>query len=318
MDLQPRIIAGSARSGTTWVVDALSTANGAGTLFEPLNPDAIAQAVPLANQRLAETDEAAHARVFFDELFNGAYRNLWTLGRAYHAELRPGPQQSLPKVVRKLGAAVTNYWRYGRPSPGGGWIYKLVRASLMLGWLEQNYDARIAFVIRHPGAVVASRVRRGWPWRPTLERYLANEHVATLLGRPLREATARIADEIRGHTAIWCIQHAVALHDWESRRFSVHFYEHLIDASAEQEWTRLAQQLDLPSLPSAKVLAKPSQQADQGAKGAMNAGSPRWRFALRRQDLVCIGDVLERFGNDLYIPGRDGPTDAALRYLAPR
>ncbi|MEM9384642.1 MAG: hypothetical protein AAGA68_06250 [Pseudomonadota bacterium] len=318
MDLQPRIIAGSARSGTTWVVDALSTANGAGTLFEPLNPDAIPQAVPFANERIAQHDEAAHARAFFDELFNGAYRNLWTLGRAYREELRLGPQRSLPKVARKLTAAAGNYWRYGRPSAQAGWLYKVVRASLMLGWLEQHYDARIALVIRHPGAVVASRVRRGWPWRPTLERYLANEHVATLLGAPTREAAARISDEIRGHTAIWCVQHAVALHDWESSRFSVHFYEHLIDAQAEQEWTRLTRQLGLPSLPSARVLSKPSQQADQGAKGAMNAGSPRWRFALRRQDLVCIGDVLERFENELYIPSRDGPTDAAKRYLARR
>jgi hypothetical protein len=43
-----RIIAGSGRSGTTWVLDALAEANALRPVFEPLHPLAIPQARPFA------------------------------------------------------------------------------------------------------------------------------------------------------------------------------------------------------------------------------------------------------------------------------
>lgn len=316
MDHQPRIIAGSARSGTTWVVDALAAANRATTVFEPLNPEAIEQALTLANQRLGVQCQNAAARDFFDALFyDRAHRNLWTLARTYPEELKLGAGRTPHQVLSKAKAALTNYWRYGRPRQGGE-LYKLVRASLMLGWLEHRYRARIAFVIRHPGAVVASRVRRCWPWRPTLHQYLLDEEVRHLLG-DAHPWAQRIDDALTGHTAIWCVQHAVALRDWQTSQFTVHFYEHLTNGH-DGEWRRLADQLGLDALPSRAVLARPSQQADRGAKGAMISASPRWRSALSRPELIRMDDTLQRFGSHLYTTGRDSPTDATEQYLGPR
>ena len=309
MDSRPRIIAGSARSGTTWVADALSISNGAATLFEPLDPDAIPQARTLANRRLGAEDESTHAASFFNDVFAGVHRNLWTLTRVKRQELALNAPLQL---LGKARSALVNYFRYGRTGRGQ-WLYKLGRANLMLAWLERNFDARIALVIRHPGAVVASRVRRRWSWRPTLQTYLESVDVRRMLG-DVAGAVAQIEDPVRGHAAIWCIQHAVALHDWEGSRFTVHFYEQLTSGHRE-EWQRLTSQLELAAMPSAQLLARPSQQADRGARGAPIGAHPRWRAAFSRPELGALGETLALFGNELYETGRDGPTQSAERYL---
>ncbi|MEO0974479.1 MAG: hypothetical protein AAFX85_15425, partial [Pseudomonadota bacterium] len=139
--MSPRILAGSARSGTTWVADALAQANGSATLFEPLNPQAVPAARLIESRRLADEEAAPVAAQFFDHLFAGGYRNEWTLGRVYRHELIPMRGQSLHGALSKCRAATRNYWRFGR-SRNGQWIYKLIRANLMLAWLARRYQAR--------------------------------------------------------------------------------------------------------------------------------------------------------------------------------
>src|SRR5262245_32752648 len=66
-----RIIAGSGRSGTTWVQDVLADANALRPIFEPLHPLAVPQADPFAYRYLRPAVEQAAAAAFLTRVFEG-------------------------------------------------------------------------------------------------------------------------------------------------------------------------------------------------------------------------------------------------------
>lgn len=312
----PRIIAGSARSGTTWLADTLAAANGAGTVFEPLNGDTVPAARAIQHRLLLPGDAAPDADAFFSTLFAGGLRTPWTLGRVYPTQLLPGRGVSWHDALAHGRAALRHYWQHGR-STSGEWVYKLIRANLMLDWLAQRFGARIVLVIRHPGAVVASRLRRGWPWQPSLRASLDDARVRALLGAPVCRAFDAVQDPVAGHAAVWAVQHLIALREGTPSAFQVFFYEDLT-GSLEAEWTRLTQALGFVHVPSPALRAAPSQQADATRAGTRAVSTPaRWRAHLGAADMDRLRAILAVSGLDrLYTVEEDAPGPAADVYRA--
>lgn len=310
----PRIVAGSARSGTTWVVDVLARANAAGTLFEPLNPDTVSGADAIQNRLITPHEDAPQATAFFRQLFSGGQRNVWTLGRVYPQKLLPGGECTVREALATWRSLLTNYWRHGR-SPSGLWVYKLIRANLMLAWLVAQFGARVVFVVRHPGAVVASRIRRGWPWQPALRTYLADARIRDQLTPSAHALFAQIDDDVTGHGAVWAVQHLVALEQWRGNNFAVFFYEDL-RAARSDEWSRLVNALALAHVPDASLRETPSQQADPAADRSRVLAAPqRWRSSMTANDLTRLDALLAATGlAELYRSGDDAPGVGAERY----
>ena len=40
---------------------------------------------------------------------------------------------------------------------------KIIRGNLLLAWLVRNFEFPVLYLLRHPCAVVASRLRWNWP-----------------------------------------------------------------------------------------------------------------------------------------------------------
>ena len=57
MEKHPLIVAGSGRSGTTWVLDAIAETNNLRTIYEPLNPAGVPEARNYGNLYLSENEE---------------------------------------------------------------------------------------------------------------------------------------------------------------------------------------------------------------------------------------------------------------------
>jgi hypothetical protein len=134
------IVAGSPRSGTTWVGNTVASIPGSAVVFEPLHLDR----VPLAREagftwrtyvrQGTRWPAGEHA---LDEMLHGRVLNDWT------AREIPYPKR------------VTT------------WIVKCIRMNRMLPWLTERFATRAPLlVIRHPCAVIASQMAAGWA-RPT-------------------------------------------------------------------------------------------------------------------------------------------------------
>ena len=65
------IIAGSGRSGTTWIQDVLAEANQLRTVFEPLHPQGVSRARGLAYRYIEADEESPDLQHYFDDLLAG-------------------------------------------------------------------------------------------------------------------------------------------------------------------------------------------------------------------------------------------------------
>src|SRR4030095_5695339 len=83
------LIAGSGRSGTTWVQDTLATANGLRTVFEPRHPGGSSIARSRANLYLRRDTLDVELQEFFASVFAGTLRSIWTDYRIRPDRLRP-------------------------------------------------------------------------------------------------------------------------------------------------------------------------------------------------------------------------------------
>ena len=197
------VIAGSGRSGTTWVEEIVNTGHWARVMFEPFRVSEVPELRPL-----------------------GAY-----------TYLRPGDHRFVDLAGRLLsGHPRHNRWvnhqNYTRVADRR--IVKEIRAHCLLAWLQDAFpQTPVIFTVRHPVTVVASQERMGW--RDQLDRFMAQpdlvtDHLAGLSGalEQLETRTQRLA-------AQWCVENLVAFRTLGSTSATLVLYESL--ASDPQEWT---------------------------------------------------------------------------------
>jgi len=306
-DNAPIVIFGSGRSGTTWIQDAIAKANGLRTIFEPLHPSVVQGAERFANRYVRSDSPEPELKAFMDPIFSGELRSIWTDYRQRRDRLKPGlsslyrPREARILVSRYLGL-LNSYLTRDR-NRNRRLIVKFIRANLMLPWLENNYAFKPLFVVRHPGAVVASQLRMGesnWDdraldafkndtgfWQDYLHRY------AGLLSREL--------DVVQAHTTIWCIQNVLPLLDCQRRGRPIVYYENLMTQGAS-EWPRIITALDLGVVPGRNELEKPSQQRSKDIKGNRYGVEHmgRWLKYLSADQLASMQAVLDEFGVTVY------------------
>lgn len=307
MNDNPRIIAGSGRSGTTWIQDALSETNQLRTIFEPLHPQAVSEAFPYAGRYLASGDEVAGLEVLLDKVFSGEFHSIWTDYRIRPRLLKPSLERfSSPGNAKALftewWVAIERYIRFRRKINAPLILVKMIRANLMLGWLREKYDARIVFVTRHPGAVVESKLRIGgisWDPMPVLDHYRKpgvlgeyGKRYAALLSEDLNPAEA--------HTLIWCIENQLPLEQANKQGFLLVYYEHLAN-HGEREWKRIIDALDLEVSPYGSLIVdRPSQQAAPKRSKRKVGGGKLWFERIAEKDLDAIDRILCANGVTVY------------------
>ncbi len=181
------LMVGSARSGTTWLMNVLSSARGVQPIFEPLYPP-----YSPAVRELAGWD----AR---DPYIRGQY-------------LRPGGVY--PGWSALLGRILTgqerNYWTdFERKSLfPDRFLIKLIRANLMVGFIAETFRPAIVYTIRHPCAVVRSRLELRWHAEVgdlLAQAELVEDHLA-----PFADGISRERDLLGAHAVWWAVENMVA------------------------------------------------------------------------------------------------------------
>lgn len=152
----PLLVTGMPRAGTSWVGKMVEAAGGFVYINEPLNPrhppggspGVLDAPVRHRFQYISEANDGPFLQPFRDTL---AFRY------RYRSELRRN--HSVPDLLRLVKHA-------------GGFAYGRMRgcrpllddpyAVLSARWFAERLGCQVVVVVRHPAAVVASRLRLGW------------------------------------------------------------------------------------------------------------------------------------------------------------
>ncbi len=315
-----RLIAGSGRSGTTWVLDAIADANRLRPVFEPLHPGTSEIAREFGYAYLTRGAGEEVLKAFLTAITYYGQRSLWTSYRIRPVVLRLSLNhlRSLTEInglLRKWRLLAQRHFRYREQERREAVIVKCIRANLLLDWVHANFvDARIILLMRHPGAVVESQLRFPDHWDPyrLLARYRNDE---ALMDGPLREQATLLNQDFspsQALTAIWCIENLIPATQAAANRYQIVFYEELIE-QPETEWQRIAVGLDLTAVPAADVLERPSQQSSVRLQNQANNGDSysvsyaNWRKRLKAEDRRDIAAVLDAFRVDFYTVSANRP-----------
>jgi hypothetical protein len=305
----PIIIAGSGRSGTTWVLDAITRANNLRTIFEPLNPVGDPSAKHLANRYVRDDADFPELKRFMDKVFSGNLKNLWVNYRIQPDRLRlnmhkPEPlRQKLGSLKYNYKRLATNYLKYHKDKSKSLSV-KLIRANLMLGWLSANYGAKTLLVVRHPGAVIASKIRLGganWRYEPVLKQYCQDQQLVRDYLHKFKDSLARSLSPVEGHAAVWCIENTLQTCNAERSGQTVIFYEDLL-INSNTEWRRIIKSLDLKHLPDEEILTQPSQQVSKEMKNKMfdYRQVDKWMNDFSKKQLIELDGILKIFNVSFY------------------
>lgn len=266
------VVAGSPRSGTTWLAEALSTIPRSAILFEPehmLQVPAARRAGLDWHVMKAPGDSWPEGERYFERVLRGDIVTPWTVSHL------PLTRAVAPRR----------------------WIVKFVDANLMLGWLGTRFPIRPpVLVLRHPCAVVGSQLRRGWKLdhTPRLAAFFARYP-------QFAQYVAALEHPVEWSAAHWCIHTFVPLKLPKPWPFLLTSYEQAT-TNPETEFARLFAAWKLPMPPDLiERTRRPSGTTDLGSRlrhgGNAESG---WRNTLTVEEIDRVLAVVRQFGLDFY------------------
>lgn len=197
------LVSGSGRSGTTWIHDILGSIPGVQLIFEPLNPNFVEEASKLSGipkseqpkvfcQYLSADQNYPDWHTFLERILTGQVRNSW--------------------IDRSINWKHTNQY-----------ITKLIRGNLMLAYIKGNFDPKVIYVIRHPCAVILSRLNNGW--FADVDDLLSQEALIDEYLKPWVGLIEKERDLIGAHAVWWAVENMVALHEIKKEEHYLIKYE---------------------------------------------------------------------------------------------
>jgi hypothetical protein len=278
------ILAGAARSGTTWLAEIISTQIRCRIMTEPFNPHtvpAFRQFPDFQYKRLDDIDSSLHA--YARRVLQGAIRDRW--------------------IDRRANRIFSEYR-----------LIKEIRANLFLKWLHDLFpDVPLLFVIRHPCAVALSRIEAGWGSGADLAAFLSQPPLVNDFLASKMDVIKNARTEEEQHAVLWCIQHVVPHRQFQPGELPVVFYERLCLQPAT-ELDIVFSALDrLYSDSVLKHIDKPSRTT--GRRSAVLTGEDRvtrWRNRLSPQQIDSILSVVAAFGMDHIYGDADVPVSQSL------
>lgn len=284
------VLAGSGRSGTTWLANVIAADLSFRTIFEPFDarhvPEAGAAGVSL-RPYCSVGEKCPELYAFTRLALAGKLRNRWV------------DQQGLRlRRFHKFGTLrlhqlwLPRFWSWRL-------VLKTVRATLLLEWIDANFHPPIVYLIRHPAAVVTSRCRLGWETH--LELFLSQPKLMHDYLSRYRGTIESAKTEVQKHTIMWCVENLVPLerlsyHDWIFCTYEYLYIEPLKEIC--QILSRLGLKLTRRRLNAINKLSHVTRR-----KGELKTGegiAAKWRETLSAKDINDIKVILREFDINLY------------------
>ncbi len=263
---QTIFLAGTGRSGSTWVADLINYNNSYRMMFEPFYPEKI--------KLLKEWNARQYLRPENDEtqflqpataILNGQIRHKW-IDRFNHKIL-----------VKKR-------------------LIKDIRANLFLKWIKHHFpEIPLIFLLRHPCAVAHSKLQLGW--KPPLYKCLIQPELIDDFLKPFQPEIAAAVDLFEQHIFMWCIDNYVPLKQFSPSEIHIIFYEKLcIEPEPEiKELLRFVGEAFSPNVFT--LLPKPSALSQENS--AIFSGTSlidSWQQNLSDHQINRAIEILSLFG----------------------
>jgi len=291
LDLNPDagaaiLLAGSGRSGTTWVSDIINYDNRLRYLFEPF----FGREVP-------------------------AFRHFAT--RQY---LRPecDDPRYLDPVRRVLTGRIRNRWvdNLNRRVVSRRRLVKDIRGCLLLAWIHRHFpEVPIVYLLRHPCAVAVSMGKMGW--HPNLERlYLSQPELVEDYLAPYLDVIRSSSTPFEDRIVHWCVENFVALRQLDPAASHLCFYESFC-TDPETECRRLFAYLGEP-LDERAMAAITRPSALSRKDSAIRTGSDllnSWKREVSEEERQTALHFLRAFGLDGIYSEESLPSPQAARAL---
>lgn len=142
------IIAGSARSGTSWLSEVIARQFRYRMLFEQEHEFNTKKGILIADQWIQDHTDASEAHLYLKEVFANRVDNEWIAqlsNRKYKMHL-------LPFIPKK-------------------YVIKFVRANLSAKYMNENFKIPVIYIIRNPYDILASQQWVMFPWLYNLNHF---------------------------------------------------------------------------------------------------------------------------------------------------
>jgi hypothetical protein len=267
------LLAGTARSGTSWISEVLNHGNEYRMIHEPLRRDRLAATKVFRPRHYLRPDDRDPACLqAMETILSGRARSLWT--DKYNRKMLPAH-----RLIRE------------------------VRGNLLLPWVHRQFpQVRLVLLLRHPCAVVNSQLKWGRMWPIKLERFLDERDLMApdLLGPFEPQILAAMsAPPFEQHVMAWCLENYVPLKQLDPGQAHVAFYESFV-LQPQEELGRLLRFLGKELAPAAlQALQQPSNSTRKDS--AIVAGGDllaAWKKELGREQADRAVELLTAFGLD--------------------
>lgn len=257
-------LAGSGRSGTTWLSEIINYRKDYRYVFEPFHPGKVDICGNFRSKQYLRPDDGREEYLGpARKILSGGLRSGWT-DRFNHRF-----------VVRRR-------------------LIKDIRANLLLGWLRANFPGMpIILLLRHPCAVAASRMALGW--RDNLDETMEQRELIEDLLSPMEPEIRAARDGFERHLFLWCIDNYVPLKQFAPGEVHLVFYEELL-AHPKDVFPGLFGFLGRDFDDGVYERMKRPSPLSRGGTSARSVDG--WRSAVTGSQLRRAGEILRLFGLD--------------------
>lgn len=274
------VVAGAGRSGTTWLAEVLAAELDARIMFEPFQPEKVEEfrGYPRFLYR-RPGDEDGRLEAFAARVLRGQIRDPW--------------------IDRQIDVLAPRYR-----------VIKDIRACLFLRWLHERFpQVPILFIVRHPCAVVASRLRLGWDTDRDLQPFLEQDSLVEDHLRDHLSVMRTASTDEEKHALVWCISNLVPLRQFREGGMHLIFYEELCRRPQQELEIAFAA---LDRRPGERVLQTVAQASatSVGQSAVVTGEDPvfSWRRDLRRDQIDRVLAIVDQLGlGELYADGFSRP-----------
>jgi hypothetical protein len=257
-------LAGSGRSGTTWLSEIINHRRGYRYVFEPFNPREVGLFGHFRTKQYLRADDQREEFLGPARLaLTGGLRHPWT--DRYNGRI----------IARRR-------------------LIKDIRANLLLGWMHAHFPGMpIIILLRHPCAVVASRLDLGW--RDNLSETMEQRELVEDFLLPMETEIRAARDAFERHLFLWCIDNYVPLKQLGPQDVHLTFYERLLarpEAELQSLFTFLGEDLD------DRVYRRLRRPSPLSGKREPRPTAEGWRTRVSAEQLERSMEILKLFGLD--------------------
>lgn len=262
-------LAGTGRSGGTWLSDIINQHNEYRFIFEPFHPKRAPWMKPFGERRyMRPEDNDPEFLALAQSIVEGRIRHAWT-----------------ERFNRRLVAHAR--------------LIKEDYANLMMKWLRVNFPGMpLILLLRHPCAVAASFVAHNYKGAvmPLLDQEKLVEDFLHLYLDDIRQAK----DTFERTIFLWCVETLVPLRQCRPEEMHVVFFENLVqqpEAEIGRLFSYLGKSMDNLDLEKLKIPSLTARRASSAVWTGANR-TDGWKKSVSDEQRRRALEILKLFGLD--------------------